>query len=109
MTKLAFDLDINGDRITDPVGSRYADIGDIFSGSGGQPGILAYALGLAGILILIFFIWGGFEVLASTGDPQKIKRGTERILHAVVGFLILFATYWIVKLVEVILGVEILG
>lgn len=109
MKQLAYDLEIAGETIADPVGGDFAEISDFFTGAGGQPRLLAYSLTFAGLLLLIYFIWGGLEVLLSTGEPQKIKSGSDRILHAIVGFIIIFTAFWIIQIIEFIFGIEILG
>lgn len=42
-------------------------------------------------------------------SPQEIARGREIMLAALVGFIIIFAAYWIVRIVEATFGVNILG
>ena len=42
-----------------------------------------------------------------TVDPKKLSQGQKAITSAVIGFLIIFASYWIIKLVEVITGLNI--
>ena len=65
----------------------------------------------AGIAILIFFILGGISLIAGAGssDPQKIEKGKQTITSALIGFIIVFAAYWIVQLIEGWTGIKILG
>ncbi|MFC1727101.1 hypothetical protein ACFL0Y_01130 [Patescibacteria group bacterium] len=94
--------------IKDPVSSRFSTIGEIFSGRGSNPGLLDYVFILAGFALLIYLIIGGFELLTSGGNPESINRGKGRITHAIIGFIIIFTSYWVIQLLEVILGVSIL-
>jgi len=59
---------------------------------------------LAGILLFIMLILGGFDLLTSAGNEEKVKKGQGRITSAIIGFAILFAAYWIMQIIQIILG-----
>src|SRR5512134_518732 len=61
---------------------------------------------IAGILVLIYLIWGGFEYMTAMGDPKKAQSGRTRITQAVIGFFIIFTAYWIVQLVAFLFGLK---
>ena len=61
---------------------------------------------LAGILLLAYLIWGGFDFLTSMGDPKKAEAGKTKITQAVIGFFIIFAAYWIVQVVAFVFGLK---
>lgn len=65
--------------------------------------------GLAGIILLFLLIFGGASVIigAGGGDSDKTQKGAKAIGGAVVGFVIIFAAYWIVQIIETITGVKI--
>ncbi len=48
-------------------------------------------------------------MITSAGNPEKQKEGSAMITGAVMGFVIIFGAYWIVQLLEWILGVSILN
>ena len=64
---------------------------------------------IAGVIIFFFIILGGFTMITSAGNPEKQKEGSAMITGAVMGFVIIFGAYWIVQLLEWILGVSILN
>lgn len=68
---------------------------------------LEAAFALAGIILLFFFILGGIGLISSAGqsDPGKAEQSKKTITSAVIGFVIVFASYWIVKLIGQLLGV----
>lgn len=72
--------------------------------------IVSNAYILAGILFLILFIVGGLNVIGSAGssDPQQAAKGWKIITAAFIGFLIIFVSYWIIKIIELITGLKIL-
>jgi hypothetical protein len=77
------------------------NLGDIIST------LLPYLFTLAGFLLLLYLIYGGFELMISTGDPKKIQEAKGKITNALVGFIIIFAAYWLVQIVSGILGIEV--
>ncbi len=60
---------------------------------------------LAGILLFVYFVWGGFSFITSAGDPEKVQSGKNRIKSALIGFVLLFLSYFFVGLVARILGI----
>lgn len=64
----------------------------------------------AGILLFILLVFGGFGMItgAGGGNPQKAEKGKNAVTTALIGFLIIFLSYWIIKIVETITGVPIL-
>lgn len=64
---------------------------------------------IAGLILFIMLIAGGFQMLTSASNPEAAKAGQQRITTALVGFLIIFAAYWIVQIVEIVLGINIFG
>lgn len=41
------------------------------------------------------------------GDAKKSQQGREAVTWAVVGFIVIFASYWILQIIKVITGVDI--
>lgn len=69
---------------------------------------LEYAIVLGGIAMFVYLLLGGFELLTSAGNPEGIQKGTQKVIFAIIGFLVIFASYFIVQLVETMLGFSIL-
>lgn len=63
----------------------------------------------AGLILFVMLIAGGFQMLTSASNPEAAKAGQGRITTALIGFLIIFAAYWIVQIVEIVLGINIFG
>jgi len=70
--------------------------------------ILPYIFTIAGIILFIMIIAGGFSIFTSAGNPEKIKKGQGMLINALIGFLIIFAAYWIIQLVEFSLGLDLI-
>lgn len=63
---------------------------------------------LAGIILLFFLVAGGAGMILNAGNAEKQKQSSQTLTSAVVGYLIMFAAYWLIKIVEIIFGVKII-
>jgi hypothetical protein len=62
----------------------------------------------AGIIIFFMFILGGFKVLSSASDTSKLEEGKKTITFAIMGLLVVFGSFWIIQIIQVITGLQIL-
>ncbi|OGM55869.1 hypothetical protein A3E15_02595 [Candidatus Woesebacteria bacterium RIFCSPHIGHO2_12_FULL_42_9] len=71
--------------------------------------ILSNALLLAGVLMVFFLVVGGIGVISGAGEdnPEKAGKGRQAVTFALMGFLVIFAAYWIIQVIEQVTGVEI--
>ncbi|OIO20298.1 MAG: hypothetical protein AUJ23_00525 [Candidatus Magasanikbacteria bacterium CG1_02_32_51] len=68
--------------------------------------LVKVALGILGSLSLAVFAYGGFSWLTSAGSPDKIKTGTNAMVWAVIGIVVIFASYALINMVLQGLGVK---
>lgn len=68
--------------------------------------LLPYLFAGAGLLLLLFLLYGGISLMLSRGDPKAMQSAKEKISGALIGFIIVFAAYWIVQIVGKMLGIE---
>lgn len=72
--------------------------------------ILRNVYALVGLILIAMLIYGGFIIISSAGeDPKKQAQGQQLITQALIGFLIVIASYLIVKLIETLTGFSILN
>lgn len=64
---------------------------------------------LGGVLVLILIIVSGFTWITNAGDIKKIEEAQKILNFAIIGFIFLFASYWIIQIVQVLTGIPILG
>ncbi len=64
---------------------------------------------LAGFILFGMLIAGGAEMMFGAAGKKSIDSGKQRATAAVVGFLLLLASYWIIQIVELVFGIDILG
>ncbi len=91
---------------TAPNLNQNSTIGSLFSGSGRFPGLIMFFFFISGLALLIYLLFGGFTLLTSGGNPDKVEAGKKTITNAVIGFIIIFTAYWIVQIVGLVLGLE---
>lgn len=58
-------------------------------------GIIKTVMGLMGGVVLLMIVWGGFTWLSSMGNPEKVKKGTNMIMWAVLGAVIVLSSYFL--------------
>jgi len=66
---------------------------------------------LAGILLFVLLIVSGFIFIIGAGqdNPEQAKKGKQALTAALIGFVIIFCSYWIIKIIEIITGLNILA
>ena len=62
----------------------------------------------AGILLFIFVVVAGMRMVLSPDDKKNAEQGKKAITFAVTGFAVLLGAYWIVQIIEILTGVDIL-
>ncbi|KKT13788.1 MAG: hypothetical protein UV95_C0001G0326 [Candidatus Falkowbacteria bacterium GW2011_GWF2_43_32] len=67
--------------------------------------ISKWILGIVGSLSLIMFIYGGFTFLISAGSSEAISKAKKIIVASVIGLIIVFSSYLIIKFVMGSLGI----
>jgi peptidoglycan/LPS O-acetylase OafA/YrhL len=61
--------------------------------------IVTNILGFIGTISLVLFIYGGLVLMTSAGAPAKIEKGKNVLLYAIIGMIIVFFSYMLVKVV----------
>ena len=63
---------------------------------------------ISGIILLIYAVAGGFILVSSGGNTQNTQQGQKIITNAIIGFIIIFASFWIIQIIEVITGIPLI-
>lgn len=72
----------------------------------------ALSFGITTLLIavtltaLIFFVWGGIAWITSQGDKGKIEAARKRIVFSIIGLVVAFASFFIIRTVGTLFGVN---
>jgi hypothetical protein len=77
-------------------------------GSNGQTDFLSFvlkwAVGIGGGIAFLLILYGGFMVMSSGGNPERLKAGQELLTSAISGLILLIFSVFILKFI----GVDIL-
>lgn len=63
----------------------------------------------SGFILFLYLIAGGFMLVTSAGNTEKAKNGSQAITNAIIGFVIIFTSFWIVQVIEFLTGINILN
>jgi len=69
--------------------------------------IMPYVFVIAGLILLFMLILGGIGMMLGANNEAGLKKAQGQITNALLGFLVLFLAYWLVQIVEAILGITI--
>lgn len=96
-----------GEQIQGPAGiavlqdtSGKISIGSILSRA------IPFVFAFAGIGLFLMILASGFDYLTSAGDEKKLEQGKQRLTYAIVGFVVIFASFWIVEALGAMFGME---
>ncbi|MCD4760617.1 pilin [bacterium] len=56
-------------------------------------------LGITGALSLFFLVWGGILWMTSAGNADRVKKGKDSIVWAILGILVVFLSYVVIEAV----------
>ncbi|MCL4208728.1 hypothetical protein KJZ63_03825 [Patescibacteria group bacterium] len=66
---------------------------------------LQFVLVIAALLVFLYLIWGGIEWITSGGDKGKTESARNKITAAVIGLIVVAASFAILQLALTFLGV----
>lgn len=88
----------DGTTVEGPEGFNFAgkNLSDVVSAA------VPYLFAIAGMLLLGYLIWGGFNYLTAMGDPKKAAAGKAKITNAIIGFVLIFSAFWITQIINLV-------
>jgi hypothetical protein len=63
--------------------------------------LLGKAIMFAGAAAFLLMIFGSFQIILSSGDPEKIKKGQEILTAAIAGLLLIIFSVFLLRLIGV--------
>jgi hypothetical protein len=63
--------------------------------------ILGIGIGIGGGIAFLLILFGGFQMLTSAGNPEKLNAGKELVTSAIAGLLIIIFSIFILRLIGV--------
>lgn len=73
--------------------------------------LITGAISVSGIILLFILVLGGIGMIKAAGnsDPKSMEQGKKAATSALIGFIVIFMSYFIVKLIESITGLDLIG
>lgn len=81
---------------------QFSSVGTLISA------LLPYSFITGGLILFVMLLMGGFEILTSMGSDEKTKGGYDRIKNALLGFVLLFAIFWMAQIAQILFKLPIL-
>ena len=86
-------------NVPSPPNFRSTDFGKVISST------FAFLLIVAGLLAFAYLIIGGIQWIISGGDKAGLEAARNRIVHAIVGLIVVFSAWAITLLIQQFIGV----
>jgi hypothetical protein len=86
MKYLSQQIQINGQSIEGPL--KFNTLGEIVSRV-----VNLFLIPIAGVILLLVFIWAGYDFMTSEGNPEKIKSAQAKITTGVIGLVLLVSAF----------------
>ena len=81
--------------------AKISDLGPLFGR------VIQVALGLAGIVLFVMLLLGGFRYLTSSGDPKVAEAAKKTITYAIGGLIVILLVYLVLVLIKTLTGVDV--
>jgi hypothetical protein len=88
-------------NITQPNNVKITDMGKLIGA------LISAVFVIAGLIAFVFLIWGGIQWITSGGDKAGVEAAQKRIQAALIGLIIVVASWAIMSLVARFLGIDI--
>lgn len=82
-----------------PIGF-FEDVGSLINS------LLSFVMVIAALLVFTYLLWGGIEWITSGGDKGKTESARNKITAAVIGLIVLAASYAILLIVLKFIGYD---
>jgi len=87
---------------TDKIVQKFPDVGAIISQ------LLPFIYVGAGLLLLVTLIMGGITLMTAAGDANKMKSGYGQLTAGLIGFIIIFVSFFIAQILQIVFDIKFL-
>lgn len=101
--QLAQRVKIGEQEIYGPLTGKVETIGDIVNR------VMGFFVPFVGIILTFTFVWAGYDLLTSGGNPEKVKSAKAKLTTAIIGVIILVSSFLIAKLAAYIFNLDTAG
>jgi len=92
----------------DPDGEKFIDedfttLGEVINR------FITIIFSLAVMILFVMLFWAGYEIFIGATEKSSLESGKNRATMAIIGFILLFVTYWLMQVLETIFGIVIIS
>jgi len=69
--------------------------------------LLSVTLGIVGLLVFVYLIWGGIEWITAGGDKSKTESARQKLTNAIIGLAIVAAAFAISQVLGTFFGIRV--
>jgi hypothetical protein len=95
-------------KITNPVTPELSGKSGVSFIQSFVPALVGIAFSIGAIVFLFVMITGAIQWITSGGDKAALESARGKIANAIIGIVVLMATFAVIKLVESFFGINIL-
>lgn len=81
--------------------ASFTDLGTVVSAG------LPLVITSTGLLMFGYLLYGGLRYVMASGDSKQIQEAVKTLTNAIIGLAIVFASFWIVRIIETVFGLKI--
>jgi len=67
-------------------------------------GVIQVLVTLAGLVSVIFFVWGGFGYITSSGNPEALDKSKKTIMYSAIGLVVVLGAFILSNIVSQLAG-----
>jgi hypothetical protein len=71
--------------------------------------IIGFLTILGSIFFIVYFLMAALDWITSGGDSAKLSGARDKMLHAIIGLVILVSAYSIIGIIGTVIGIELLN
>lgn len=69
--------------------------------------MVSVILGLAGIVLFLLLVIGGFRYITSGGDPKKVEQARNTLTYAIAGILVIALSFLVLRIIQELTGADV--
>ncbi len=69
--------------------------------------VVRTGIGLAGILLFIMLVAGGFQYITAAGDPKGVEQARKTLTYAIGGIILIALSYLILVFIKQFTGIDV--
>lgn len=55
---------------------------------------------IGALMVIVYFLWGAIEWISAGGDASKVQKARDKIVQAVIGLVVLVASFTIIGFIS---------